>query len=384
MNRVSTPEVISEQNKRLILKLLRTKGPMSRADISRISGMSFPTVSSNVRSLIESNYVLEVGAADNSHGRKAMLVAFHAERGFIVGVDIGRFCLRVMLSDLVGTSLTSARVSTSTLQNGEDNISLVLSLIKQVVESGGKKNSDILCVSIGIPGIIVNGQIRLAPYFYTFSEDALRSAVAKAYPNAQILLENCVNLGAIGEKWRGAGVGCNHFVYLSYGIGIGAAFILDGVLYKGPQGAAGEIGFMLPSSANMLDAYEGSGALEQELTGKKISQRLSHNAFQYDLAALLTDYERGDAAATEILTGIGTQLSMLLINLSAVLNPELIIISGGVGVNVGRLFVQKWEELLAKHVPFPPRLAFSSLENEETLLGAIAVATRAIHQTEPR
>jgi len=99
---INSPEAIAEYNKKLILDALRFNGNMSRADISRYLNLSFPAVSSNAKGLLEAGYIEEVGVGDNTMGRKSTMLAFNAERGFIIGVDLGRFRVRMMLADLLG------------------------------------------------------------------------------------------------------------------------------------------------------------------------------------------------------------------------------------------------------------------------------------------
>ena len=95
-----TPERIGEINRKLILDCVRKNGPISRADLHRTLNMSFPTISTNVKKLLQSGYLVEAGDGDNNLGRKSTLLQFNAERAYVVGVDVGRSQLRVILAEV--------------------------------------------------------------------------------------------------------------------------------------------------------------------------------------------------------------------------------------------------------------------------------------------
>ena len=235
-----SPENIAQHNKRLILDALRSGGSMSRADLSRHLDMSFPAISSNAKGLLESDYILEVGAGDNNIGRKSTMLAFNSERGFIIGVDWGRFRIRMMLADLLGNEVMNTEVinDSESANVGQERVKLIRDQIIDILEKSGKSKDDILCIVIGIPGIIRDGVSSLAPFTEKFREKDLVDTLQESF-EADVLLENCVNLGAIGEQWRGAGANYKDITYIAYGVGLGSAHILDGNLYSGSSGAAG-------------------------------------------------------------------------------------------------------------------------------------------------
>ncbi len=375
MSRIGTPETIGELNKKLILNHLRKEGNMSRADLSRKLGMSFPAVSSNVKSLLDAGYIREIGEGNNSLGRKSTMLAFNADRGYIVGVDVGRFRLRVMVADLLGNVIASAH-DVSKPHGLSENIKR---LVNEAVHKSGKNPEQMLCICAGIPGIINQGKSYLAPFMESFSETELCDSLKQDYPAADVILENCVNLGALGEQWKGSGAGYRNIAYVSYGIGLGTAFIIDGKLYKGSNGAAGEIGFMLLDPINLRQEFDEVGALEDTLSSQKINKCLQNGDFKEELVMLIHKYEEGEMYSKLVLDEIALNLGMALINICAVMNPEAIIMSGGIGANIGKLFQKRWEEMLKSHVPFAPKLIFSRMDNHETMMGAIATGISHVH-----
>jgi len=199
---------IAEHNKKLILDTLRFNGNMSRADLSRHLEMSFPAVSSNAKGLLDGNYIMEIGAGDNVLGRKSTLLSFNAERGYIIGVDLGRFRVRMMLADLLGNEVLSAEIKNSTNDtingDGKKSIALIKDFATDILKKSGKTKDDILCIVIGMPGIIKDGASYLAPYTEKYFAQDMIDVLQDTF-EADVILENCFNLVAVGEQWKGAG-----------------------------------------------------------------------------------------------------------------------------------------------------------------------------------
>jgi len=384
-NNIKSPETIAEHNKQLILDALRFGGSMSRADLSRQLNMSFPAISSNVKGLLESNYILEVGIGDNTIGRKSTLYAFNARRGFIIGVDLGRFRIRMMLADLLGNEIMRTEITNSTSNQGDgrESIKLIHDQAMDILKKSGKNKDDILCIVVGIPGIIKEGRSYLAPYTENYLEEDMVETLQEAF-EADVILENCVNLGAIGEQWKGVGINCKDITYIAYGVGLGAAHILDGKLYTGSRGAAGEVGFMVTDPANISNTYDQVGSLEQTLSISKIEQYLNAGNFDEEIIKLIESYKTGgDMYARLMIDEIALNFGIMLANTAAILNPEVIIVAGGLGFNLGKLFLENWRQTLENQVPFTPKLVLSGLNHTETMLGAVMTGINHIHDYKP-
>ena len=380
-NNIKSPGAIAEHNKKLILDALRFSGSMSRADLSRHLDLSFPAISSNAKGLLEANYILEVGVGDNTIGRKSTLLAFNAERGFIIGVDLGRFRIRMMLADLLGNEIISTEIINSAGYpgDGKESITLIHDQVEDILKKSGKSKDDILCIVIGIPGIIKDGMSYLAPFTEKYQEQDMIGTLQDSF-EADVILENCVNLGVIGEQWKGAGVNCKDITYIAYGVGMGAAHIVDGKLYTGAKGAAGEVGFMVTDPVNISNTYDEVGSLEQSLSISKIEQYLKSGNFNEEIIKLIQNYkDGGDMYARLMIDEIALNFGIMLVNIAAILNPEMIIIAGGLGYNLGKLFLEKWNQTLDNQVPFAPRLVLSELNHTETMLGAVMTGIIYVH-----
>jgi len=355
---------------------------MSRADLSRHLNMSFPAISSNAKGLLESSYIMEVGAGDNSLGRKSTMLAFNAERGYIIGIDLGRFRIRMMLADLLGNEVASTEILNSAdfSGDGKQSIQLLHDQVNELLKKTSKTKDDILCIVIGIPGIIKDGQSFLAPFTEKYLEKDMIETLQDAF-EADVLLENCVNLGVIGEQWKGAGVNHKDIIYIAYGVGLGSALIVDGKPCKGANGAAGEIGFMITDPANIDKKYDEVGSLEEALSRSKLNKQLNSGNFDEEIIKLIKGYKNGGSTyAKLVIDEIALNFGMALVNMSALLNPEVIIIAGGLGANLGKLFIDQWKKMLSNHVPFAPELLFSQLNHRETMLGAVMTGIIHIHE----
>lgn len=382
MQKTRTTETIAEYNKKLILDTLRFNGSMSRADLSRHLNMSFPAISSNVKGLLDAGYIMEIGTGNNAMGRKSTMLAFNAQRGYIVGVDLGRFRIRMMLADLSGNEVASTEITNSANLSGDgkQSIQLIHDQINRILEQTGKTKDDVLCIVIGIPGIIKDGRSFLAPFTENYLEQDMLETLQEAF-EADVLLENCVNLGVIGEQWKGSGVNYQDILYIAYGVGLGSALIVDGKLYKGANSAAGEIGFMITDPTHIDKQYDEIGSLEEALSRGKINNYLDSGKFDEEIVKLIEWYKNGgNTYAKLIIDEIALHFGMALVNMCALLNPEVVIIAGGLGANLGKLFVDQWKKTLSNHVPFVPDLLLSELNHRETMLGAVMIGITHIHE----
>lgn len=210
MQKAATPEKVGEANRMLILNYLRRRGKMSRADLSRDLSISFPAVSSNVKYLLETDYIKEVGAGDNSLGRKSTLLAFNEERGYVIGVDLGRFRTRIKMANLAGEPVVNLCEPTIVGQGTDKMIENLVSMLLRAVKESGRPKEKVRCICVGTPGIVQEDKIILAPFLPDFSPSELKKSISSQF-DADIVIENSVNLGAIGEKWKGSGKRYSNF-----------------------------------------------------------------------------------------------------------------------------------------------------------------------------
>lgn len=370
MKKGGKPEDLGEANRMLILNCLRLNGSMSKADLARRLGMSFPAISANVKILIEQGHVRESGEGDNSLGRKSMLLSFNEEMGFVIGVDIGRFWIRVMVADLMGKVLGYVKAPAVSGGDAKELHEAVVEVIRQALAKSGKTEQDILCIGMGLPGVIRGDTILLAPYFPDIDLKEFKKRIAEEF-ETELILENSVNMGAIGEQAEGAGKGYDNFIVINYGVGVGSALVLNGRIYSGSHNAAGEIGYMVAEPMKLRGSFEEVGVLESIISKEKIEKFISHDNFQQEVEKLVERYRADDLYVRSVLDEISVNIGVTLINLCAALDLEAVIISGGLGTAFGNVFIDMWRTMLRNHIPFPPEIVLSKLDNKEGVLGAI-------------
>jgi predicted NBD/HSP70 family sugar kinase len=181
-----------------------------------------------------------------------------------------------------------------------------------------------------------------------------------------VTLENDINLAALGERWQGVARGVADFVFLSVGTGMGAGLVLGGELHRGRNGAAGEIDFALVGVDATVDPSAAQvSELAHDLAGLDADPR-----------SIFASARRGEAGALAVVDEVARRIALHLAPIAAVADVELVVLGGGIGAN-GDLLLDPIGRLLAKWLPFPPRLAVSTLGEAAVLTGAVAVGLQA-------
>ncbi|NLJ40910.1 MAG: ROK family protein [Clostridiales bacterium] len=380
MTKILTSESLGIENKKTIIELLRNEGPLSRADISRHLSLSFPSVSNNVNYLIENKYIHEIGEGNNIMGRKSTLLKLNAKRGYVIGIDLGRSYIRLKISDLLGNSLVTLSDKVEDKSDDKKIAKQLNNLVNKAIKKSGVNFNDIMCLGIGTPGVLnkKTNRIDLIPYTTGWSSINITEGLTEIF-NCPVVIENSVNLGAIAEMWRGCGTDYRNFIYLNYSIGIGSALILNRNLFTG-SGAAGEIAYTAVSPEFILEKYSDEGSLEQLISGKSIDMEIENSELGVSSLKELFSLDTPGAIRKreEILTRIQKYLGVILINISSLINPEAIILSGGIGINVGRILIPEWKKMMESNIPFIPDLVCSELGSEANVYGAVRFALENI------
>lgn len=381
---IKTNQMIGDANKNIILELIRKEGPISRADISRRLNICKPSVSANVKALLDAGVVRESGSGTNLAGKKSILLSFNANKAYVIGVDIGNFKIRAALSNLSGDLLEISEVEHETNISGEQILKLTNEAITSLLQKRRIGKEDCLAMGIGVPGIreARTGKNLLAPFITDWEDLDIESYLADSF-GMTVLLENNVKAGAIGECWKGAAVEYDNMVYINFGKGIGAGIVLNKELFKGRNNAAGEIGYLFAGGGNIQGGFEKAGAFERSISTEFLIPRynqlqsgpeLSVNSID-SMTYIFDKYEKGETAAVEILTEMLDSILAVLVNLSATLNPDAIIFGGGLGERLGDYF-DYFVTGLKNNVPFVPDLKLAKLGVNSGVYGAVALALR--------
>ena len=373
-------------NERVLLERLRASGAASRAELSRVTGISKPTVSAALGNLEQAGLVRETGemAVTAGRGRSAVLYEVNPTAGYVVGIDIGRSRIRVALADLEGS--ICGRREVRNLVDGaagpESIVATATQLAREVVAEAGLDWSHVVHTVVGTPGVFdpASNEVRYAGSLPGWGRSGVVDSLRREL-GTELSVHNDANLAALGEYVFGAGQGCPLLVFLMVGTGIGAGIVVDGKLFAGANGAAGEVGY-LPfagggpvSAQEPQDPYSVRGMLDAATGGSAVTALAS--AAGMTAAGSPKDVfdaaRAGDRAALDVVRMEGRRLAHAVAAIAAMLDPALVILGGGVGDNADLLLDPIYESL-AELTPLRPTIAPSSLGGDAVLIGAIATA----------
>jgi predicted NBD/HSP70 family sugar kinase len=372
----ATPPLLKHLNERTVLETIRAGAPISRAEISRRAGISKPTVSLALESLVDAGLVREALRDPGGPSYGAVFFEPVPEAAFVLGLDLGARFLRGAVCDLGG----EIRVRQDVELRGADAdgaLAAIVSLRDSLVASAELPPERIDGVVLGVPGVVENGTgtLRLTtPNIPGLEGRVLRDEIGERLV-APVTLENDVNLAAVGEQWLGVARGVRDFAFLSVGTGTGMGLVLGGSLHRGHHGAAGEIDWALAGADDELDpSAEGIEGLAGRLAAE--GSYPGTIAAPSDVRALFAAARDGDRFARDVVEGVAHRIAAHVAPIAAVADVALVVLGGGIGSN-GDLLLRPVRSLLETWMPYPPRVEISSLGEAAVLMGALAVGVQS-------
>ncbi len=371
-------------NRSSILELLRQESPISRSEIAKRVGMSLPTVMRVVDELVAEDLVRPAGKANGRMGRPRSLLEFTGHTYAVVGVDLGGAKIFGTVADLAGTIQYETYMQYNTTDR-TDALDRLWEMIEQLFAAPRPNGQRILGIGVGVAGLTLNpnGIVVWAPSL-GWRDLPLRDLIAKRF-QVPVIVENDVNLAALGEWGFGAGRGAPSLVCVAVGTGIGAGVVINGMLYRGYHQYAGEIGYVLPGTEFLGRRYDQYGALEEVASGRAIAVRarrvFDQQGWTLPVADLTAEYvfasaRRGEAWAQQVVSETVDHLAVAIANISALLDPAIVILSGGVAKSADLLIgpiLQRLDGIL----PYTPQLVASSLGYRAVTMGATMVVLNA-------
>ncbi|MBT2447486.1 ROK family transcriptional regulator [Streptomyces sp. ISL-43] len=398
-----TPSLLRALNDRAALELLLTHGPLSRTRIGHLTGLSKPTASQLLARLEAAGLVVATGTATGRPGPNAQLYAVNAQAAHVAGLDVTPGRILASVADLAGEVIGSHELPYA---EGTGPVAQVTRALGEAVKDAGLHLGDIHRVVIATPGSFDprTGVLRYADHLAGWQSPTLLDELAAALP-MPVEYENDVNLAAVAEQRLGAARGHEDFVLLWNEEGLGAALVLGGRLHRGWTGGAGEIGFLpvaghplvrqvtrvnsggyqelagvqvLPGMAARLGieappaAASGSGSVHGAVHGAE------SGAMVEAAAALLAQAAAApEGANLLLLREYATALATGLASLVAVLDPEVVILSGALTIAGGEPLRGLLEAELADLAPSRPLLVTGEVRERPVLRGALESALAA-------
>ncbi|MBD3108135.1 ROK family glucokinase [Bacillus sp. AGMB 02131] len=308
---------------------------------------------------------------------------------WLVGIDLGGTTVKMAFIDFDGAIQHKWEIKTDTSNQGENILKNIADAIQTKLVEAGKKKDDLIGIGIGAPGPInpLNGNVFEAVNL-GWKDYPLQEKLSEA-TQLPVYVENDANIAALGEMWKGAGEGAKDLVCFTLGTGIGGGVIVNGLLVQGVSGAAGEIGHLPVVLHNGYACNCGkTGCLETVASATGIVRLAMEEIEQYPNSLLSKIYKEtgaltakdvadsareGDEYAKKVMDRVSSYLGLAVANVANVLNPEKIIIGGGVS-RAGSILLDYVETYYEKYafirVKKSTQLALATLGNDAGVIGA--------------
>ena len=394
-------QYINRLNKIKILNLIRESGSISRADIAKSSGISAPTVTRIVESLInEAGLIQEIGEGASKGGRRPTLVEFAGLDNFVVGVDLGTTHIYGVLANLNAEVIAEVRYETRVEDGLETIIERTIDALCDLRNHPKVHGKRIFGIGMAVAGLVDRERNILAysPDFHWVEADIIE--LMRKRCDLPIIFDNVTRVMALGELFYGIGRDVKNFVVVNVGYGIGAGIIINGKPLFGSRGMAGEFGHVtLDKDSPVVCECGNSGCLEALASGRAIALaarnriaehaktklvELCENAPERLTAKMVADAaEAGDALSLSVFTEAAEYLGIGIAGLINLFNPQLVVVGGGVSQAGDLLFdtirtvVQKRSlEKTAKDV----QIIQASFGKDSAVMGAVALILNQVLQ----
>ncbi|MHC1740515.1 MAG: ROK family protein [Anaerolineaceae bacterium] len=343
-------DLIRGINRSILLNAIKTQGSISRADLAHSSRLSPATVTSITADLIEEGLVFEKETGDSSGGRPPILLALNPRGGFVVGVKLMENHAVAALTDLNATVLVKETINLKE-ERLETVVDALVSLVNRLIHQGNIRKKQLFGVGIGLAGVVDSSQgiLRQSPFF-GWKNTPLRDLIQTRL-RVPVYIDNDVNTLTLGEKWLGNGLPVDNFIVITIGRGIGMGIVINGQIYRGKSGGAGELGHIVVDPDGPLCDCGKHGCLESYLSDRALlaTARKEVNEDIKDFDDLLQRAMSGNEAAALVLTRAGRLLGQEIANLVNILDPKLILISGE-GIRMGEIFFSALRAAFRQHV----------------------------------
>ncbi|GAB3973277.1 ROK family transcriptional regulator [Actinoallomurus acanthiterrae] len=394
------PHVLRRINVVTVLDALRAGGPQRVADLVTATGLSRPAVTRAIDALRAEGWAEDADQGEESGagregriGRPAAVVRFRSGAGHVLGADVGPHKILAMVADLDGNVIAERRHDTHRLRGGEEVLRALLGIATDVLAEAGVPADKVLSAAIGSPGLVDpgTGTVTLAPSIPGWASLPV-AAELRTLLACPIAVHNDVNLAVLAERWRGTATATENLVFVQWGARVGAGIMIDGRLIQGANAAAGEIGFLdlaeHPGSDGVItrdtmgpfERQVGASAIielalaEAESRGDARLTEVMLRARPHDDAAALFDAaSAGSALAESIIDQIAARFARGLAAACLLIDPELIVIGGGVS-RAGERLLTVVERHLRRRALVRPRLALSALGDTAVAVGGVRSA----------
>jgi glucokinase-like ROK family protein len=385
-----------------VLQLIHAKRNISRIELSEHAALSAGSITGIVQSLIDKGLVVESGNTASALGRKPISLSVRDDAGFLIGVDLGSFYTRVVVTDIRGTLVFNYQSETGMADGRDAVLSRTLASIHQAIDDSRIPQAAFKGIGIGHSGVIdvSKGLVLSFPrpgQMAEWKNVPLRDILEREF-GVPCLLEDSVRAIATAEKHFGLGTGLDDFIYIDVGMGIGAAIFLDGKLYRGPGGSAGEFGHMTVNEHGPLCCCGNYGCLETLASCAAIIQS-AKSAIEKGVDSRVRELAQGDlnrisieiigqaalqndSLCFRILHEAVSHIAVALADVVNLLNPHVLIFGGALFRSAPELLLEPLRRTIKQRAleksANEVQLKISNLRSEAGALGAARLISEIV------
>lgn len=378
-----------------IARVLLKRAAISRSAISEITGWSKAKTSQAIRGLVSNGCLIEAGEGMSQGGRKPRLLHINGQLGYVLGIDIGATSIDMVLADAAGQFLQTRSAPADVRQAPGPFLQRCCELALEMLQAHGCQTAEVLAVGVGVPGPVnFNRGVLVAPPLMPDWENfPVRAFFKETFRNATVIVDNDVNIMALGEQYAGDGASVEQFIFVKIGTGIGSGIISNGVMHRGSTGCAGDIGHICVDKQGPICRCGNTGCLEAMAAGPAIAEK-AMQAARNGSSSLLSQMlaanggvlrsedvniacREGDQAALEIIRASGQMIGEVLAGLVNFFNPSHIFIGGGITHFDNHLLVAIRRAVLRRSLPLATAnlaIQYSRLGAQCGVKGAVALA----------
>ncbi|MCX7926858.1 MAG: ROK family protein [Candidatus Omnitrophica bacterium] len=399
-------ETFSEKERRNIdiLELLRKRGPLSKPEISKEIGINVVTISNYIEDFIRHSIVFEKELDVSEGGRRPVLLDLNPQGGYIIGVGLNLMNMVGVLIDLKGNILTKTQIAKPPTSSVKDVTECLLQIIREIFRRSKEYVSNIKGIGVGIAGLVSkqNGSIhwpQKVDSYYTYAsvDLPLKNLIEREF-NVPALIENDATAACFGEYWLGMERGIRNMIYLFSGVGCG--LILNGQVYRGAQGYAGEVSIYNFKQDDLFNCQAGKPCFlkrwEMDLgIVEDVKERFAQDkqaATQFckltgatmeniDLKSILIAARTGEPNIWAALDAAAQRLGIRAAALVNLLNPDMVVVGGGLE-EAGERFLhqvnQTIKEWAFREDTEELKVVYSQLRENAVALGAASLVMQRL------
>lgn len=384
---------LKSQLKRQIISTLYFEKTLSVVELSASIGKSVPHTTKALTDLVEEGFIMENGFASSSGGRKPKVYSLKPGTMYLIAVAMDQLYLKITITDLLNNPVLPVESHELRLLNNDGALAKLVDIINSAIEKSGISREKILGAGVGIPGF-TNTRLGIN---YSYLKPPGDEAVAEYLERAlgiPVQIDNDASLIALAELKYGLAKGKVEVMVINIGWGIGLGMIINGILFRGYTGYAGELSHIPISESDTICECGKKGCLETEATIRVITEKaikdikegrvtgLKHEPHLEEMSEIIMQAaNKGDQYSIELLSDMGYKIGKAIAILIHIVNPELIVLSGR-GAMVGKLLLAPIQQSLNKYCI--PRLSehtdvkVSALGRKAELIGAAALIMESI------